>query len=100
MCYSNIIILCIDLQELHSVLNEVAIEWVTQTLCYIALFFKCYIVFLKRLLLNGLLKHYNILHCSSRATYCSYNFLMRLPLNGSLKHYATLHCSSSATFCS
>ena len=58
MGYSNIIILCIVLQELHSVLNEVAIEWVTQTLCYIALFFKCYIVFLMRLPLNGLLKHY------------------------------------------
>ena len=68
MGYSNIIILCIVLQELHSVLNEVAIEWVTQTLRYIALLFKCYIV-----------------------------FLMRLPLNWSVKHYATLHCSSSAT---
>ena len=32
MCYSNIIILCIVLQELHSVLNEVAIKCVTQTL--------------------------------------------------------------------
>ena len=60
--------LCIVLQELHNVLNEVAIEWVTQTLRYIALFFKCYIVFLMRLPLNGLLKHYNTLHCSSRAT--------------------------------
>ena len=71
MGYSNIIRHCIVLQVLHFVLNEVAIEWVTQTLRYIALFFKCYIV-----------------------------FLMRLPLNGSLKHHKTLHCSSSATFCS
>ena len=71
MGHSNIIRHCIVLQVLHFVLNEVAIEWVTQTLRYIALFFKCYIL-----------------------------FLMRLPLNGSLKHYATLHCSSSATFCS
>ena len=68
MGFSNIIILCIVLQELHIVLNEVAIEWVTQTVRYIALFFKCYIVFLMRLPLNGLLKHYNTLHCSSRAT--------------------------------
>ena len=52
MGYSNIIILCIVLQELHSVLNEVAIEWVTETLRYIALFFKW-------LPLNGLLKHHN-----------------------------------------
>ena len=91
MGHSNIIILCIVLQELYSVLNEAAIKWVTQTLCivlqelpnvlnevaiewvtqtlrYIAFFFKCYIVFLMRLPLNGLLKHYNTLHCSSRAT--------------------------------
>ena len=74
MGQSNITLHCIVLQVLHSVLKEVAIKWV--------------------------LKHYNILHCSSRATYCSHNFLMMLPLNGSLKHYATLHCSSSATFCS
>ena len=98
MGHSNITLHCIALQVLHSVLNEVAIEWVSQTLHYIELFFKCYIVFLKRLPLNGLLKHYNILHCSSRATYCFHNFLMMLPLNGSLKHYDTLHCSSSATF--
>ena len=31
MGYSNIIILRIVLQVLHSVLNEAAIEWVTQT---------------------------------------------------------------------
>ena len=71
MGHSNITLHCIVLQVLHFVLDEVAIESVTQTLHYIALFFKCNIF-----------------------------FLMRLPLNGSLKHYATLHCSSSATFCS
>ena len=65
MGYSNIIKLCIVLQELHSVLNEVAIEWVTQTLRYIVLFFKCYVVFLMRLPLKG---YSNTLHCSSRAT--------------------------------
>ena len=31
MGYSNIIILCVVLQLLLNVLNEVAIEWVTQT---------------------------------------------------------------------
>ena len=31
MGYSNIIILCVVRQLLLSVLNEVAIEWVTQT---------------------------------------------------------------------
>ena len=31
MGYSNIIILCIVLQGLHSVFNEVVTEWVTQT---------------------------------------------------------------------
>ena len=121
MGHSNIIRHCIVLQVLHFVLNEVAIEWVTQTLCYIALFFvlhfvlnevviesvtqtlryialffKCCILFLMRLPLNGSLKHYTTLHCSS----CYILFLMRLSLNRSLKHDATLHCSSSAAFCS
>ena len=68
MGYSNIIRHCIVNQMLHSVLNEVAIEWVTQTLQYFALFFKCYIVFLMRLSLNGLLKHHKALHCSSSTT--------------------------------
>ena len=35
MGHSNIIRHCIVLQVLHFVLNEVAIEWVTQTLHYI-----------------------------------------------------------------
>ena len=56
MGYSNIIVLCIVLQVLHSVFNEVAIEWVTQTLRYFALFFKWYILFLMKWPLNGLLK--------------------------------------------
>ena len=56
MGYSNITLHCIVLQVLHFVLNEVIIESVTQTLRYIALFFKCYILFLMRLPLNGLLK--------------------------------------------
>ena len=45
MGHSNILRHYIVLQVLHFVLNEVAIEWVTQTLRYIALFFKCYILF-------------------------------------------------------
>ena len=68
MGHSSIMLHCVILQVLQSVLNEVAIEWVAQTLRYIALFFKCYTVFLMRLPLNGLLKHYKTLHCSSRAT--------------------------------
>ena len=56
MGYSNITLHCIVLQVLHFVLNEVVIELVTQTLRYIALFLKCYILFLMRLPLNGLLK--------------------------------------------
>ena len=56
MGHSNIIRHCIVLQVIHFVPNEIAIEWVTQTLHYIALFFKCYILFLMRLPLNGLLK--------------------------------------------
>ena len=56
MGHSNITPHCIVLQVLHFVLNEVAIEWVTQTLRYIALFSECYILFLMRLPLNGLLK--------------------------------------------
>ena len=71
MGHSNIIRHCIVLQVLHFVLNEVAINGVTQTLCYIALFFKCYILFLMRLSLNRSLKHYATLHCSSSATFCS-----------------------------
>ena len=71
MGYSNITLHCIVLQVLHFVLNEVAIEGVTQTLRYIALFFKCYILFLMRLSLNRSLKHYATLHCSSSATFCS-----------------------------
>ena len=71
MSHSNIIRQCIVLQVLHFVLNEVAIEWVTQTLRSIALFFKCYILFLMRLPLNRSLKHYTRLHCSSSATFSS-----------------------------
>ena len=56
MGHSSITLHCIVLQVLHFALDEVAIELVTQTLCYIALFFKCYILFLMRLPLNGLLK--------------------------------------------
>ena len=56
MGHSNITLHCIVLQVLHFVLDEVAIESVTQTLRYIALFFKCNIFFLMRLPLNGLLK--------------------------------------------
>ena len=59
MGHSNIMLHCIVLQVLHFVLDEVAIESVTQTLRYIALFFKCYILFLMRLPLNGLLKNIN-----------------------------------------
>ena len=56
MGYSNITLHCIVFQVLYFVFNEVAIESVTQTLHYIALFFKCYILILMRLPLNGLLK--------------------------------------------
>ena len=56
MGHSNITLHCIVLQVLYFVFNEVAIELVTQTLHYIALFFKCCVLILMRLTLNGLLK--------------------------------------------
>ena len=68
MGYSNIIILCIVLQELHSVLNELPLNGLLK---HFALIFKSYIMFLMRLPLNGSLTHYATLHCSSSATLCS-----------------------------
>ena len=65
--HSSIMLHYIVLYELQSLLYEVNVEWVTQTLCYTVLFFKCYIVFLMRLSLNGLLKHHKTLNCSSSA---------------------------------
>ena len=121
MGHSNIIRHCIVLQVLHFVLNEVAIEWVTQSLRYIALFFVLHFV-LNEVAIESVTQtlRYIVLFFK-----CYILFLMRLPLNGSLKHYATLplffvlhfvlnevaiesvtqtlatlYCSSSATFCS